>query len=163
MAFVKSLRSIGFAGMLLLAVPLVAHGETPPNDISHFVKFEVGGSKLRNGDRITIDEVHGTADTIAVGNLYEIKGTYTLASHAKASLAVDVTSSDQRHFPTMNTQSMFVQTGDGHFTVWLFRWTSGNPHISFYPAGGGESFASVYFGTGDSVLRHASWLDDPRP
>jgi hypothetical protein len=32
-------------------------------------------------------------------------------------------------------------------------WGSGKPHVSFYPADGGESFASVYFGTGDSVMK----------
>ena len=31
----------------------------------------------------------------------------------------------------------------------------GWPHVSFYPAGGGESFGGNYFGTGDSVLK--SW------
>ena len=56
---------------------------------------------------------------------------------------------------------MKVDKGDGHFTVYLYMWTDGNPHMSFYPADGGSSFASVYFGTGENVLRHASWLDDP--
>src|SRR3954452_3265885 len=69
-----SSKSIGLMLLvvaLFTAVPLLAVGETatiqsPPNDISHFVKFEIGGSQLPGGDRITIDEIHGTADTIAV-------------------------------------------------------------------------------------------------
>ena len=130
-------------------------------DITHFVRFETGGTWLRDGDQITIDEVHGTADQIAKGNLYEIKGSYKLASHEKAQLAVEVTSSDTRHFPSLRPQYMSVDKGDGHFTVYLYMWTDGNPHMSFYPTDNGSSFASVYFGTGENVLKHASWLDDP--
>src|SRR5436190_1846177 len=47
-------------------------------DITTYVPFEIGATYLRSGDKITIEEVHGTADTISVGGLYEIKGTYTL-------------------------------------------------------------------------------------
>src|SRR4051812_31586220 len=128
-------------------------------DINTYVPFEVGATFLRNGDKITIEEMHGTADKIAVGGLYEIKGTYTLASHDKADLAIEVTSSDTKHYPTLKPQYMKVDKGDGHFTVYLYMWTEGNPHMSFYPADGGSSFASVYFGTGESVLKHASWLE----
>ena len=128
-------------------------------DITNFVPFEVGGTYLRNGDKITIEEVHGTSDKIAVGSLYEVKGSYTLASHDKASLAIEVTSSDTHHYPTLKPQYQTVDKGSGHFTVYLYMWTEGNPHISFYPADGGSSFASVYFGTGESVLKHASWLE----
>ncbi len=153
--------------ILVLAGALVlnSHAAAPDpakdaNGISHFVRFEVGGTQLRNGDRITIDEIHGTSDKVAVGNLYEIKGTYTLASLGQARLTADITSSDPRHFPPMNTQTMTVDKGDGHFTLYLYMWCEGNPHLSFYPMDRGSSFASVYFGTGESVLKHVSWLDD---
>ena len=33
----------------------------------------------------------------------------------------------------------------------------GWPHISFYPADGGNGFGGIYFGTGDSVLKE--WPD----
>ena len=62
----------------------------------------------------------------------------------------------------MNTQTQFVNKGDGHFTVYLYTWCDGNPHLSFYPMDRGSSFTSIYFGTGDNVLRHVSWLDDPK-
>jgi hypothetical protein len=117
------------------------------HDLSHFVPFKVGQTWLRDGDRITIEEIHGTSDAIAVGNLYEIKGTYTLASHQRASLSVDITSSDPRHFPSMETQSVTVDQGDGHFTIYMYMWCEGSPHVSFYPKRAGSSFASVYFGT----------------
>src|SRR3954454_17971083 len=152
-------------GLLLASILVLRSQAAAPQvrkdvyDITTFVPFEIGGKYLRNGDKITIEEVHGTADTIAVGGLYEIKGTYTLASHDKADLAIEVTSSDTNHYPTLKPQYMKVDKGDGHFTVYLYMWTEGNPHISFYPADGESSFASVYFGTGDSVLNHASWLE----
>ncbi len=37
----------------------------------------------------------------------------------------------------------------------------GWPHVSFYPADGGEGFGGVYFGTGDSVLK--KWWDSKEP
>jgi hypothetical protein len=165
----KTMRSFTLAMLVVTlgcGIAASSFGDTPTNDnspsgLSHFVHFEGGGTWLRDGDRITIDEIHGTSDSIAVGNLYEIKGTYRLASHSDALLAVEVTSDDPTHFPSMHTQSMAVQKGEGHFTVYLYMWGNGNPHMSFYPTDGGTSFASVYFGTGDSVLKHASWLDDP--
>src|SRR5437762_3129789 len=35
--------------------------------------FDIGGTYLRGGDKITIDEIRGTSDKIEPGNLYEIK------------------------------------------------------------------------------------------
>ena len=70
-----------------------------------------------------------------------------------------MTSSDLAHYPSLKPQYLHVEKGDGHFTVYLYMWTKGNPHMSFYPNNGGESFASVYFGTGDSVLKHMSWRE----
>jgi hypothetical protein len=49
------------------------------------------------GDTITIVEVRGTADTIAPGNIYWIKGTYALASHDRAMSAAFPISSFGRH------------------------------------------------------------------
>ncbi len=146
----------GLAGPSRAAAP---DAKSEPH-LSHFVHFELGGTWLRDGDKITIDEIHGTSDTISPGNLYEIKGTYTLASHPKATLAIYTTSNSTVHDPCMNTQSMTVDQGDGHFTLYWYMFSSGNPHLSFYPADGGSSFTAVYFGTGDSVLKHVSWLDD---
>jgi hypothetical protein len=136
---------------------------------SHVVPFELGASNLRDGDQITIEEVRGTADTIKVGNTYEIKGTYRLASHDKASLAayvtIDVDDSKARkmsHVPTQKTQTMDVKRGTGKFSLILPIWSKGKPHLSFYPESGGEGFGGVYFGTGESVLRKGWWKDSPK-
>ncbi len=132
--------------------------------LSHRVKFEIGATYLLDGDRITIDEVRGTADTFKAGNTYEIKGTYRLSSKDKATLAAYVTddgtyqnAKDFSNVPTQKTQSMTVERGDGRFSLIFYMWHDGKPHLSFYPATSGESFASVYFGTGDSVLKKGWW------
>jgi beta-lactamase regulating signal transducer with metallopeptidase domain len=124
-------------------------------EFPHTVKFEQGATQFQNGDKITITEVHGTAATFTPGNIYWIKGTYTLASHAKARLLAATTASDSR-FGTGNTfavQETTVDRGTGTFTLFLPMSCQGWPHVSFYPGEGGGDFGGAYFGTGDSVLR----------
>ena len=133
--------------------------------LSHRVPFEVGATYLRDGDRITIDEVRGTADTIKVGNMYEIKGTYRLASHDKATIAAYVTVDAREKWvqdvPEQKTQSTTVERGEGKFALLFYMWAKGNPHISLYADG--KAIASVYFGTGDSLLKHGYWEASPNP
>jgi hypothetical protein len=141
---------------------------------------------LQGGDRITIEEVRGTADSIKVGNMYEIRGTYRLASRGKATLSAYLTtdgthSALRTHYriyssssggnpfggnpfgdnrlrrPTLERESMPAQRGEGRFKLFLYMGHEGKPHVSFYPEGGGEGFGHVYFGTGDSVLRKGWW------
>ena len=63
---------------------------------------------------------------------------------------------DAPHRQSIPGQSVRIQKGSGIFTVYLTVEDEGCPHVSFYPDGGGESFAGEYFGTGDS-LPPASW------
>ncbi|HEY1785973.1 MAG TPA: M56 family metallopeptidase, partial [Pirellulales bacterium] len=56
----------------------------PAAEFSHDVKFEQGATRFADGDKITILQVHGTADTMTTDNSYWIEGTYTLASHDRA-------------------------------------------------------------------------------
>ena len=129
-------------------------------DLSHIVHFEVGSTQLREGDNITIKEVRGTADTMSAGNMYLVKGTYKLHSAAKAQLAAFTTVDAQdpqsrqfEHVPTMKTQTAIVDEGEGRFALLFYMWQDGWPHISFYPAEGGNGMGGVYFGTGKSVLK----------
>ena len=128
-------------------------------DLSHIVPFEVGASRLRDGDSITVVEVTGTSEKMTAGNMYVIRGTYKLASQEHATLLASVTATRQeegQRVPNQKTQSVMVDQGNGHFSLILYMAYEGNPHISFYPAEG-ESFANVYFGTGDSVLKRGWW------
>ena len=67
---------------------------TAKSDFPFTVKFEQGATAFHDGDKIAIDEVRGTADTFVPGNIYLIKGTYTLASLDKAMLAAYTTAMD---------------------------------------------------------------------
>jgi beta-lactamase regulating signal transducer with metallopeptidase domain len=113
-------------------------------DFSHVVNLQ----KTASGDLITITEVRGPSETLAVGNTYEVRGTYKLASHDKAMLAVYVTvdaSGLHTSHPDLPNQRMIVEKGEGNFKLRFHMWQEGKPHVSFYPAKGGNSFAATYF------------------
>lgn len=128
-------------------------------DLSHSVHVELGATRRRDGDSITVDEVTGTSEKMSAGNTYVIKGTYKLASQERATLLASVTANQPKQglgVPTQRTQAVLVDQGDGHFSLILYMAYDGNPHVSFYPSAG-ESFANLYFGTGDSVLKRGWW------
>ena len=122
------------------------------DDFSHVVNLE----KTASGDLITITEVRGPSDTLVVGNTYEVRGTYKLASQDKALLTVGVTTerfqpgeshpgvTNESH-PPLPRQKVIVEKGDGAFTL-QFYMTHGQPHVSFYPLKGGSGFAGRNFG-----------------
>ncbi len=145
-------------GLACLAAP--STNRNSGYDVSHIVNFEIGRTDFKNGDNIAIDEVHGTSDTIGAGNLYIVKGSYHLASDKSAMLAAFVTADsrdpkamEMQNIPTQRTQTMTIDQGDGRFTLLVYLWYEGNPHISLYPASGGNSFGGVYFGTGASTFK----------
>jgi len=114
------------------------------DDFSHVVNLE----KTSSGDLITITEVRGPSDTLVVGNTYEVRGTYKLASQDKAQLMVNVTTeARQPHesHPALPRQTMTVEKGEGSFTLQFHMWHEGMPHVSFYPVRGGGGFATRYF------------------
>jgi beta-lactamase regulating signal transducer with metallopeptidase domain len=137
----------GFGSALVLSCLAATPGAKDTSDkFSHSVKL--ASVSPQSGDKIAVEEVRGTADTLSAGNTYEVKGTYKLVSHDTAMLAifitVDGTQARQSHRPLAD-QKIIVEKGEGHFTLRFHMWQDGNPHVSFYPAKGGESFASAYF------------------
>jgi beta-lactamase regulating signal transducer with metallopeptidase domain len=126
-----------------------------PAEFLHVVQFEQGATRFLNGDKITILEVKGSADKFAPNQFYQIKGTYTLASHNRATLAAYVTAADAAdgNGSSFKVQTTVVDRGDGTFTLILPMSCRGWPHVSFYPTDGGSDFGGSYFGTGDSVLK----------
>lgn len=137
------------------ATPARKPDASAKSEFPHAVKFEQGATRFTNGDKITIVEVRGTADTFRPGDVYWIRGTYTLASHERATLAAYTTARNTAEGtgPSLKIQSTVVDQGSGTFTLILPMSCHGWPHVSFYPAEGGESFGGNYFGTGDSVLK----------
>jgi len=141
----------GLALSCITATP--APQQDSRNELTHVVPFELGTTYSQTGDVITIDDVRGTADTIAPGNMYQVKGTYKLLSHDSALLVIYVTTDRPEQVPVLQTQKMQVAKGEGRFTLLFYMWGKGSPHVSFYPIPSGSTFAGVYFGTGDSVFR----------
>jgi len=151
----------GACALTCVAAPAV--NRSAGYDLSHVVKFEIGKTGFKDGDKITIDEVHGTSDVMTAGNTYVIKGTYKLASAKSAELAAFTTADSRdakamgmQSIPNQKTQTALVEQGDGQFTLILYMWYDGNPHVSFYPSEGGGSFGEIYFGTGSSALKPAA-------
>jgi RNA polymerase sigma factor (sigma-70 family) len=121
-----------------------------PSKFPLAVTFQPGHADLTSGDSITITDIQGTSATIAPGNSYEVRGTYHLASQQEAVLAIFTTSmvaggNDNGPYGHNNAP---IRAGDGNFTLEFNMRIEGYPHVSFYPAGGGQSFASLYFGSG---------------
>ena len=137
------------------ALPAAQPDSRNASEFPYAVRFEQGATRFLNGDKITILEVRGTADTFTPGNIYWIKGTYTLASHERAMLAAFITARDAENGkgPSLKVQTADANQGNGTFTLFLPMSCRGWPHISFYPAGDGGDFGGNYFGTGDSVLK----------
>ena len=137
--------------------PVAATAATAAESISipEVVPFEQGTTKFIDGDRISITEVRGTEDVIRPGNIYCIKGTYTLASHEQAVLAAYVTAMNagEGRSGTLKVQKMTVNKGEGTFMLFLPMTIRGWPHVSFYSVETGENLGGNYFGTGDCVLR----------
>jgi hypothetical protein len=138
----------GFIGSALVLSCLAATpgAQNTADKFSHSVKL--ASVFPQSGDSISVEEVRGTADTLSAGNTYEVKGTYKLVSHDKATIAIFVTvdkfKAGEAH-PPLPDQKIIVEKGEGHFKLRFHMWQDGNPHVSFYPAKGGESFASAYF------------------
>ena len=137
--------------------PVAATAATAAESISFpdVVPIEQGATRFLDGDRISITEVRGTSEAITPGNIYCIKGTYTLASHEQAVLAAYVTAMNagEGRSGTLKVQKITVNKGEGTFSLFLPVTIRGWPHVSFYPVEGGEDFGGNYFGTGDFVLK----------
>ncbi len=124
-------------------------------EFPHVVQFEQGATRFADGDKITITEIRGTADTLLPGNIYRIKGTYTLGSHDRATLAAYTTARESKDGTSTSyrVQTTLVDKGTGTFTLFLPMNCRGWPHVSFYPTEGGNDFGGNYFGTGESTLK----------
>jgi beta-lactamase regulating signal transducer with metallopeptidase domain len=159
----------GFAGVAFGAEqPATSHASASAV-FPHVVDFQHGATRFLPGDEIVIKEVRGTADTMMVGNIYLVRGKYTLALHDRATIAAYITATNAADgaSKTLTVQQTKVDKGSGEFTLFLPMYINGWPHVSFYPAESGEGFGESYFGTGDWVLRKlwksATTTDETKP
>ena len=104
------------------------------------LEFKITRSSFEAGDWIEITELLGTGRDLEVGRTYTVKGRYTLVSQDSAMLHVYATNGD-----VQSQQGPVISRGSGEFTRTFTYLKPGDLHLSFYPAKGGSSFASVYF------------------
>jgi beta-lactamase regulating signal transducer with metallopeptidase domain len=156
-SFVQTTNTAARAGSTDEGQPTAAQkpDTATSSEFPYVLKIEQGATRFLDGDKITIVEVRGTAETFTPGHIYWIKGTYTLASHDRAMVSAYTTAMDAANGTNvpLKVQSTVVNKGNGTFTLFLPMSYRGWPHVSFYPAGGGGDFGGNYFGTGDLVLK----------
>ncbi|MCE5186195.1 MAG: carboxypeptidase regulatory-like domain-containing protein [Planctomycetaceae bacterium] len=106
----------------------------------HSIEFDITSRDFLGGDSIEITEILGTSGQFEIGQTYEVKGTYELASHDAAVLHLYATGGETR-----SDQGPDIVKGTGEFKRTFEFIKAGDLHLSFYPAGGGESFGGIYF------------------
>lgn len=102
------------------------------------------------GNEIVITDLRGDSRTYQPGATYMVRGHYKLRSHREAVLTqwcsngwvqeVGSKEPDPQH-----GGSLRVKRGEGDFSFRFKVKEVGDLHLSFYPADGGESFASLYY------------------
>ena len=119
-------------------------------EFPYVVKFEQGATHFSNGDKITIVEARGTADTFTPRNIYWIRGTYTLASHDRATLLASVTARDHAEGKsrTFQPQTANVTKGHGTFTLFPADVIPGMAAGRFLPGRGRRKFRRQLFWNG---------------
>jgi beta-lactamase regulating signal transducer with metallopeptidase domain len=104
--------------------------------------FATGKASFRPGDSIRITNVQRGAGFLTVTADYE------LASEPEARLFLHITSSKDAGWANSDpSQFKTIPQGKGSVTLHHSHVIDGMPHLSFYPARGGDSFGSLYFGT----------------
>jgi hypothetical protein len=129
----------------LFAMTLCGAPPTDAPDLPFNVPFEVGYTKFTPGDNITIQQIRGTSETIAVGGTYSVDGTYTNTSCSETPLCFYVTAiSGNGSSPVDPKQELTIKKGSGSFHLVETMNDDGYFHVCF----GGNN---VYFGQGNRV------------
>jgi hypothetical protein len=128
-------------------------------EFPYVLPYELGDREFAPGDKIMIEELRGTSQTITTGQTYCVTGSYTLASKDKADLSFFATTKNPNPTPIDSKQTVRIKKGSGSFRLIKRMDEDGYLHVSFYA---GSSFGGVYFGQGEWVLRdkHFSLLED---
>lgn len=126
--------------------------EPSPSDLKK-VDFVVDSQSFADGDKIVIEEVRSKLSTLATGDTVIVKGTYALASHAKAQLGFYVTQIDDKPSgdPAEKPPLQAITSGSGQFELKHDIVYNGRLHVSFYPVPPGQSFGEVYFSVKNKV------------
>ena len=110
------------------------------------VAFDVGQQQFKSGDSIVIDEVLASSPRFELGTTVVVRGHYRLASYPRATLGFYLTHrSPAGPDATAPFQVAKIDQPTGSFELRCEISYEGDPHVSFYPSTGGESFGGVYF------------------
>lgn len=106
-------------------------------DFPHLIPVEtwLAAGGFSRGDQIAIRLVRGNRPRIEPGGTYLVLGTYTLASHAEATLALSLTASGPAGRGAWSpTQRRKIARGSGEFALVAPMRSAGEFHVSFYVA-----------------------------
>lgn len=125
------------------ALPAQTGGDAPaaaiPSeaDFPHLIPVEtwLAAGGFARGDQISIRLVRGNRPRLEPGGTYLVLGTYTLASHAEATLALSLTASGPAgRGAWAPTQRRKISQGSGEFALVAPMRSAGEFHVSFYLA-----------------------------
>jgi len=155
-----------FAALFTITISCALAGTAATDEtlesFPYAVRYELGDAEFAPGDNITIQQIHGTSDTITTGGTYCVEGTYTLSSRDEARLSFYTTTISPNPTPIGPEQRIWIKKGTGSFRLVQTMTEDGYLHVSFYPGHGGgdfnrSDFGGVYFGQGQRVLRNKGW------
>ena len=136
-------------GVFLVSIGAGCAGlEVDADGLPYRLKLREGNTYF--GNTLVITEVKGDSREYRPGATYLVRGRYILRSHQEAVLmqwcadgwVQEVDSEDPE--PRCGG-SLRVKRGKGEFSFRFKVKEVGELHLSFYPVGGGESFASLYY------------------
>lgn len=152
---VHSARWLTIVLILCSACQVSRAADNVAGDFPYPVPFELGATEFAPGDTITIQEVRGTSEAIAVGQTYCVIGTYTLGSREEADLSLLVTATSGSGASKVDpNQTVRISRGAGSFRLIKSIAENGYLHLTFYPVSAGGGFGGLYFGQGAGVLRN---------
>jgi RNA polymerase sigma factor (sigma-70 family) len=131
------------------------------NRLKYRIPFETGYTETNEGGRIEIQEVWGTRPRIEVGGQYLVRGKYVLPPGERGTLYFyETATGDWGQTPTASLDLQYTPLDKerGEFT--LMHGMAGPGYFHLYlasPERYSRTFANVYFGTGDNVLRKKTW------
>jgi len=122
------------------------------------VEFETGSTETSEGGRVEILEVWGTRQRIEVGGQYLVRGRYMLPRGERGKLYLYQTAQWGQPSATADLQMADAEKPEGEFTLIHSMLGPGYFHVVLaHPDKYSRTFANVYFGTGDNVLRKKTW------
>ncbi len=110
------------------------------------VPFAIYRGSFARGDSITIEKVVATRPRWGSGDTLTVSGHYQLASQPSATLVLNVAPRNSGRTVSNPKQVTKVAAGTGAFELTcVMPEGGGDPHVSYYPSGGGSVMGGVYF------------------